>query len=210
MIEHTVVPDPGRAHVLAFCSRLATGIEPRLVECRPLPGQPFNECFPIVEQQVARHGGQQLTGWAIWELPGLFIEAEFHAVWQQPGDQLVCITPRPLRCPRILFVPDPTRKYAGRQVDNIREPLVRDRDVIRLLYLFRRRFEILNQGDLANQHGAITLGKKALREFEQLEKEMAQLYRRLTKRLKARPHTAGLVDQGLHVGIVPGSLAPEN
>lgn len=206
----TVVPDPGCAHVQAFCSKLATGSESRLVDCRPLPGQPFNECLSIVEQQVARHGGQQLTGWAIWEVPGLFIEAEFHAIWQQPSGQLACLTPRPQWFPRILFVPDPARKYAGRQIDNIREPLVRDRDVIRFLYLFRRRFEILNEGDLANQHGPITLGKKALREFEQLEKEMPQLYRRLSKRLEAKSNTARLVNQGLHGGSLPTSTAPEN
>ena len=170
------------AHVQSFCNRVVPGGTPVAVDCRPLAGQPVNECFAIVEQQVATHGGQQLTGWAIWEVPGVFIEAEFHAAWQQPNGQLLCITPRMQRFPSILFVPDPTRKYTGRQVDNIRQALVKDHDVNRFLHLWRRRFEILNEGDLADQHGAVALGKKALREFQQLEKDMAHLQRRLERR----------------------------
>lgn len=176
------VPDPRVARVAQFCATVVAGGSPQLVECRPLVGKPANECFGIVEEHVAANGGRQVTGWAIWEFPGVFIEAEFHAVWQRPDGQLVDLTPRSLHSPAIVFVQDAERKYEARQVDNIREPLVRDNDVIRFLYLFRRRFEILNQGDLADQHGAVRLAPKAAREMKALNKEMTKLERRLHTR----------------------------
>jgi len=54
----------------------------------------LDDCFPIVAEQVAAEGGQQVFGWALWELPGVFIEAEFHSVWQSPAGELVDIVPR--------------------------------------------------------------------------------------------------------------------
>jgi hypothetical protein len=182
---NTIMPALGDAHVLEFCASVASGSDPYVVQCFPLLGEPFSECFSIVPKQIVAHGGYQLTGWAIWEFLGVYIEAEFHSVWQGPDGQIVDISPRPIYFPNIAFLPDPQRQYAGRQVDNIRKPLVRDQDVIRFLYLCRRRFEILNQGDLADQHGAISLTDKAMREFMNLEKEMAKLQRRLDRRYAA-------------------------
>ncbi|MCY1550876.1 hypothetical protein D9M68_871620 [compost metagenome] len=77
---------------------------------------------------------------------------------------------------------DPRREYAGRQVDNVRRPLVDDRDVVRFLFLAKRRFEITNQGDLAYQHGAISLPPRALKEYGKVMKEMQQLHSRLERR----------------------------
>lgn len=179
---NNVVANAGLAHVQSFCERVVSGCVPVTVDCRPIAGHSINECFPIVEQQVVAHGGQQLTGWAVWEVPGVFIEAEFHAVWRQPTGQLLCITPRISPIASILFVPDPSRTYNGRQVDNVRQTLVKDHDVSRFLYLSHRRFEILNGGDLANQHGVVALSKKASREYEQLEKDRRRLLNRLNKR----------------------------
>lgn len=152
------------------------------VPCQPLAGKPMLECFSIVPEHVIAEGGKQLIGWAIWETPGVFIEAEFHAVWQDPHGNLIDLTPRPIPFDHILFLPDPSREYRGRQVDNIRRPLVKDRDVVRFLYLARRHFEIQNTGDLADQHGEIELPPRLAKEFWKVEKEMAQLYNRLSRR----------------------------
>lgn len=183
---NTITPALEDGHVEAFCALVVPDSVAYVVQCFPLLGEPFNECFSIVPKQIAAHGGNQLTGWAIWEVPGIYIEAEFHSVWQRPDGEIFCITPRPYLFDEILFVPDSTRKYVGRQVDNIRKALVRDNDVVRYLYLCHRRFEILNQGDLADQHGLIALPKKAMREFTNLEKEVAKLYRRLDRRYQTQ------------------------
>lgn len=179
----SLVPEPSTPHVLGFCASVVHGHTPELIEHAPLPGKPEKECFGIVPEQVAAHGGEQLIGWCIWYVPGVFIEAELHAVWKRPADgRLIDITPRPLWLPQVLFLPDPERQYVGRQVDNIRQALVRDHDVTRYLFLLHRRFEMLNEGDLADQHGLISLRGKALKGYERLEKEVAQLERRLGRR----------------------------
>ena len=122
------------------------------------------------------------TGWALWEWPGLFIEAEFHAVWHSPDGRLVDLTPNRLIPTAIVFVPDSLRRYEGRQVDNVRKALVKDNDLTRFLFTFRRQFEILNKGDLAFQHGPISLPRGALKELQALQKEQARLERRLQNR----------------------------
>lgn len=83
-----VAPLPDAAHVQAFCASVVPGGESYLVECMPLLHEPFDQCFAIVPKQVVAQGGSQLTGWAIWEVPGLYIEAEFHAVWQRPDAEV--------------------------------------------------------------------------------------------------------------------------
>lgn len=169
-------------HVGEFCSGLVKGDHPVAVCCQPLMGQLQSECFSIVEQQVLKAGGQRVLGWGIWERTGVFIEAEFHAVWRSPEGELIDIAPRLSLLETITFLPDTNRNYNGRQVDNVRKSLVKDMDVVRFLHLAKRRFEILNTGDLADQHGQITLPKKLDREYWQLMKDMARLERRMQSR----------------------------
>jgi len=64
------------------------------VDMEPLKGAPADECFYLVEAQCKEHGGRSATGWALWELPTLFVEAEFHCVWERPDGTLVDITPK--------------------------------------------------------------------------------------------------------------------
>jgi hypothetical protein len=47
-----------------------------------------------VECQIERHGGSLEYGWIPWAAPGLFYEAEFHAVWRSPDHILVDVTPQ--------------------------------------------------------------------------------------------------------------------
>lgn len=60
----------------------------------------------------------------------------------------------------ILFLTDSTKIYKGQQIDNIRQALVNDPDVTRWLYPPENVFEILNTGNLANQHGHVELSPK--------------------------------------------------
>ncbi|ABM37575.1 hypothetical protein [Polaromonas naphthalenivorans] len=170
------------AHVEEFCSSLAKGEHPIDVCCQPVAGQPERECFSVVEQQVSEFGGQLVLGWAIWERTGVFIEAEFHAVWRNPDAKLIDVVPRFATFGSITFLPDANSKYNGQQVDNVRKSMVKDMDVVRFLFLAKRRFEIFNTGDLANQHGEIALPKRLYREYEKLMKEWARLERRIEAR----------------------------
>ncbi|EZP65463.1 zinc chelation protein SecC [Pseudomonas sp. RIT357] len=178
------LPRPGNiqsAHVLEFCDSVVPAQLPILVPHEPLANKPLLECLTIVPEHVAHHGGKQLTGWAIWEGPHI-IEAEFHAVWRNPEGRIVDLTPRPseLALANILFLEDTGREYTGRQIDNIRKPLVDSFNVKRLIKLLSRRFEILNEGDLADQY-EIQLAPAVEREYRELEKEVMKLQLRLSK-----------------------------
>jgi len=178
------LPQPGNIespHVLEFCNGVVPGQLPILVPYEPLVNKPQMECFAIVPEQVISHGGKQLTGWAIWETQHI-IEAEFHAVWQDTDGRIVDVTPRPFAMEAVLFLEDLSREYTGRQVDNIRKALVKDFYVTRLLQLMKRRFEILNEGNLADQHGEISLSPTVEREYFALEDEVAKLNLRLARR----------------------------
>ena len=96
--------------VAALCAEVSPGHEPSFIEVRPeadaLPG----ECFHNVGRKIERDGGVLVYGWAIWEWPGVFVEAEHHGVWSD-GSGIVDVTPHVPACDSILFLPDPNRVY---------------------------------------------------------------------------------------------------
>lgn len=141
--------------VVSFCRSIVSGAVPTFVPVSPAPHSKVSECFINVEQQVELQGGKQLIGWAVWQWPRVFIEAEFHSIWQSPNNQLVDITPQRPAIPRILFIHDPRRTYDGQSVDNIRRPLRRNKDIGRFCDLAQNRFKLLNSGELAGQYGEI-------------------------------------------------------
>lgn len=179
-----VAPSPHAPQVLELCNAIVQGTRPISIPCNPSTGNALNECFLMVDNYVGERGGAAVVGWAIWELPGVFVEAEFHAVWRSPEGQLLDIVPRSRPFAEIVFLPDPTRKYNGCQVDNIRKALVPDNDVKRFLFLFHRKFEILNAGERAYQH-EVSLPKAALRELLALHKELERLEHRIRKKYPA-------------------------
>jgi len=97
-------------YVLDLCRQIAPDQSPLVVPVTPDPGTVARECFWNVSQKCGRDGGDIQHGWAIWELPGLFIEAEFHAVWLN-GGQLIDVTPKEDGENDILFLPDPIAKF---------------------------------------------------------------------------------------------------
>lgn len=145
--------DFSAAHVLQFCAQTVQCEPPAPVRTQPMEGEAQRDCFLTVEKQVARLGGERVIGWAIWEVPGVFVEAEFHAVWRSPEGEMLDITPRPHPLSHIVFARDSNRKYQGLQIDNFRKPLVLDMDLLQLHGLYRQRFAIQNSGKRAYQYG---------------------------------------------------------
>ena len=66
-----------------------------------------------------------LLGWRFWEWPGVFMEAEFHAVWQMPDGGLQDPTPNEWGEPKIKFahLPGASLQFDGGYPDNILERL---------------------------------------------------------------------------------------
>lgn len=152
--------------------RLVPGGSPVYVQATPLPGAPQNECFPIVEGHVEKNGGTAIFGWSLWELPTLFVEAEFHAVWRRENGDLLDIAPKSRPTRSILFLVDPNRSYQGHQLNNVRMPVRPNPIVEEYLNSFDAHYEFMNRGDRAKQHGEIRLGPGEAAEYQRLTVRM--------------------------------------
>ena len=176
---HPVTPAEVNATLATLCAELAPGVQPFHVDVRPLPDAPANECFALVEDQVSAFGGTRLLGWSLWEMPGLFVEAEFHAVWKSPADEYIDIAPKARPTARILFLPSPEAVYSGRQVNNERRPVGNDPDVERYLHGFDLRYEFMNRGKRAEQFGEIELTGRDLGEYQAIERHLEQAHQKI-------------------------------
>lgn len=115
---------------------------------RPMKGGVRNDCFENVNRYVEENGGQRQLGWAIWEWPSVYVEAEFHAVWRSPTNNYFDVTPNEPPYPWILFVADNRRPYVGAQVDNIRRAITSDSLVSRFIEHAAKVHREKNKGDL--------------------------------------------------------------
>jgi hypothetical protein len=171
---HPVTPAALSQPLIALCQEIAPGSNPPVyVDVRPLQGAPSKECFPIVENHIGTHGGASVIGWSLWEMPTLFVEAEFHAIWRSPDGGLLDIAPKPEPTKRILFLADPAREYQGRQVNNVRKPLRQDPIVLGFLRSCDDEFEFLNRGARAEQHEISLQGDEVV-EYQQIQMRKAQ------------------------------------
>jgi hypothetical protein len=172
--ERPVTPAEVNPTLAALCAELAPGIQPFYVDVRALPDAPANYCFPLVDEQVLRYGGTRMLGWALWEMPGLFVEAEFHAVWKSPAGEHIDIAPKPRPTARVLFLPTPAAVYDGHQVNNQRRAIGNDPDVELYLRGFDQRYEFLNRGERAGQHGKFALTGADADEYKAIQRHMEQ------------------------------------
>lgn len=69
------------------------GSAPVAVRRDVVPTATALRCFWNVAEHVEHHAGSIVFGWSIHEWPHLFWEAQHHAVWRSPDDELVDITP---------------------------------------------------------------------------------------------------------------------
>src|SRR4051794_2713637 len=97
-----VAPRRVTPEIRHFSHELA-GADPFWVPVTPM-GKPVN-CFLNCRGFAEQHGGEAVSGWSIWELPGLYLHGETHAVWRR-GDDYLDITPLQVgRETSVLFVP---------------------------------------------------------------------------------------------------------
>jgi len=171
-----------RPSLLHFCNSIVVNQQPLYVEVNPLLNQPVNECFTVIPKHIATHGGKQIFGWTIWEWLNVMVEAEFHTIWCT-DDVMVDISPKEddimqiLFRNKVLFLPDPCRKYEGRQVDNIRKPLRGDKRIRRFCQMAHDLFLATNEGDLAYKREFHVTPR-----IQKIRNDMLQLYMSLTRK----------------------------
>jgi hypothetical protein len=97
-----VTPD-----IADLCAELGGGT-PVFVDVSAPPTSRVGWCFSNVADVVADKGGAPLNGWLIWLARGMWLNAEFHSVWQPPDGGLFDVTPKPDGESIIMYLPDPT------------------------------------------------------------------------------------------------------
>ncbi len=120
-LEHFAPPKDDE-RVLSFCEIICPGEKPCHVAVIPDKDSVMLRCFQNVAAKVARDGGSLILGWDISWMPKIYLEAQFHAVWESPSGGFFDVTPPavpPQLAPpqsRILFLIDRRRTYNGQIV----------------------------------------------------------------------------------------------
>lgn len=169
----TISADATAIHVLAFCRGLSD-CKPITVPLKPLPDVPPDECFHVVKQHIAINGGRQVFGWSIWEWSGVYLEAEFHSVWETPDGILIDVTPKQIHCDAIIFLHDPKKQYEGCQVNNVRKPLVDSLTVRKFIEANNQIFNALNKG-AAKYKNEVAMTPELARAYRRRERLYCQL-----------------------------------
>jgi SEC-C motif len=169
-----------------FCQSITPNAKPIYLSVKATPANIALDCFMNVEKRIAKEGGTVQYGWRIWEWPRIMVEAEFHAVWRSPDGTLVDITPAHHNLPGVLFLPDPERIYEGQQVDSIRLALTNNPLIHEFININKRLFEIYNEGELANQHGEISLREDAKAEIIRLRRRQVEIQQMLASQSVGR------------------------
>ena len=90
--------------ILAFCARLDAGAYPAYLPVTPAPFAQVAKCYLNVIEACELVGGTPHLGWLIWEMPGVYLTAEHHAVVEREG-HLFDVTPTLFGEARVLFLP---------------------------------------------------------------------------------------------------------
>lgn len=161
MTNATGTPSTISEPILSLCRSICASQKPVYVKHSPESYAQVNDCFPAVDRKIRECGGKVHYGWQLWEWPDVLLEAEFHAVWLSPENELVDVTPKPFKLERILFLPDPSMRYEGKQVNNIRVPLSGNPVTRDFIGICDAIFRIQNKGDRANQPAVSLEGSEA-------------------------------------------------
>lgn len=154
---HTTTPKEITKHIRQLIAKVVPGQQAVYLSVRPETGTKINECFPNVEARIAQFGGSMLCGWQIWEWPHVLVEAEFHAVWLSPDNELVEITPKQHGEKTILFVPAPSLTYTGVAKDNVRLAVRDDLLVHHFIRISEEIVKVMNHGERAGMYGYVSV-----------------------------------------------------
>lgn len=91
-MRHPIPAQLAASETLEFSQKIVPNIHPVLLYSTPLPEAEEMVCFVNVEQAIAKSGGRAIYGQAIWQVPRVYIEAEFHCVWENDAGEMLDVT----------------------------------------------------------------------------------------------------------------------
>jgi hypothetical protein len=162
--------------VLELCQRIVPGSRPIFLKIAPGAGCKPRECFESVRRKAEREGGRIQYGWALWEWPHAFVEAEHHAVYEpSAGPPWVDLTPCAEGSRQRLFLADDDAPYdfqnEGFRRDNIRLALSEDPDIEEFFKAGKRRSQFYNQ---LPGVGQMQISGSEQRELEKIERRITR------------------------------------
>ena len=89
-----------------FCAQRLAAAPPRYLAVHPTRYTESRCCHEAVAAQIEREGGAARLGWLIREQPGMYLTADFHAVWENDDGIAVDVTPSRAGDSRSLFADD--------------------------------------------------------------------------------------------------------
>ena len=186
--QYQRVPGAITPRVLELCEKIGSMFRPEFVDVSAELGCEMADCFANVGRKVNRDGGSIRVGWAIWEWPGVFIEAEHHAVYEPPaGSPLIDITPGSGGITKRLFLRDDNASYdfehEGVRRDNVRLALADDPLIEELFKASRRLNDFYNE---LPGVGMITIHASEDRELQKLQRRVARATDALAEKYGAR------------------------
>jgi hypothetical protein len=121
--------------IVKFCNSITGATPPAyFVPVKAVADEKLDDCVNVVSRKIARDGGKPITGWIIWHAPSLFVEAEFHCIWESPSGEKIDVSPKPDGETQILFLPDSSRSFQGEKIPNQRKAL-RDHPALERLFI---------------------------------------------------------------------------
>lgn len=171
------VPQVLSSRLMEFCQTISSS-EPIFISSIPVRGSRVSFCFENVERKVQRIGGSIAYGWAIWNRPSLYFEAEHHAVWCNKSGKLIDVSPQMGDRRSMLFLPDQSAKYDPmRPRSNIMHPDGQSSEALEWVGLGNRRISLLMRCRVE--------GTSEIRLLDADQIELAELDRKIQKLLTA-------------------------
>ena len=187
MYERT--PEEISEKTLELCRSIVPGCEsPIFIDITPEVGSEADDCFEIVRRKTQHESGRIQYGWAIWEWPRVFIEAEHHAVYEPPsGQPWQDLTPCRRKSRQRLFLPDDSATYdfqnEGFRRDNRRIALSDDSDIDELFKAAKKRSEFYNE---LPGVGKIAISEWEAKKLEKIERRLARATELLAQKYGAQ------------------------
>ena len=72
-MHHPIDPQLNAPETLNFCLQVVPDAHIVLIKNEPSPSAEVMDCFKNVEMVVEQNGGKAVYGWAIWQVPGVYI-----------------------------------------------------------------------------------------------------------------------------------------
>ena len=143
--KYVATTPPFLTDAIREMSRKLSDEEPQFLSVTPEPWAKLGRCYGNAEFAAQGFGGAIVFGWLIWEMQGVYLVAEHHAVVEADG-QLIDVTPTIAGETEVLFVPSPIEDIQSLPLPNQYVALGTHPHLGRYVELARRRHELERSG----------------------------------------------------------------